>query len=34
MPDTPTRDPAAEDELIQTAAENLVPELAKLADRL
>jgi HEAT repeat protein len=34
MPDTPTRDVAAEDELIQTAAENLVPELAKVAPSL
>jgi len=34
MPDTPARDAAAEDELIQAAAENLVPQLARLADSL
>jgi hypothetical protein len=34
MPDTPSRDVAAEDELIEVAAENLVPQLAPLADRL
>jgi hypothetical protein len=32
MPDTPTKDVAAEDELIQAAAENLVPQLGGLAD--
>lgn len=34
MPDTPSRDTAAEDELIGAAAENLVPKLAQLADSL